>query len=230
MGVIVSIRSHHFFRYFDVSRGEVVDEFLDTHEVGHEPADVQVKHIMETLEKANIPAAKMICFSRDNPTVMQKTARLLTEAIQEANCPKLVDLPCLLHPTHTSFKEAVKVMDKSIVQLLGQVHTFFKTSAARREDLVDLREDMAERLQDQFDEVLNRSVLCWSTSKSCSILSNIEINCINIQLLPATCGHPLARECPSPSEIPRPLGLYSGVLYGVHSQLPPPQQQECPKK
>ena len=80
MGVIVSTRSHHLIRYFDESRGEVVDEFLDTHEVGHEPADVQVKHIMDTLDKANIPAAKMICFSRDNPSVMHKTARLLTEA------------------------------------------------------------------------------------------------------------------------------------------------------
>ena len=151
---------------------EVVDEFLDTHEVGHEPADVQVKHIMDSLEKANIPAAKMICFSRDNPTVMQKTARLLTEAVNAAGCPKLVDLPCLLHPTHTSYKEAIKAMDKSIVQLLGLLHTFFKTSAARREDLVNVREDMAERLEDQFDEVLDRFVLCKNTSKSCSILLN----------------------------------------------------------
>ena len=114
---------------------------------------------METLQKANIAPAKMVFFSRDNPTVMQKTARLLTEAVKAANCPKLVDLPCLLHPTHTSFKEAVKVMDKSIVQLLGQLHSFFKTSAARREDLVGVREDMADRLEDQFDEVLDRSRL-----------------------------------------------------------------------
>ena len=167
MAVFVSILSHCLSRYYDESRGEVVDEFLDTHEVGHEPADIQVKHIMETLQKANIAPAKMVCFSRDNPTVMQKTARLLTEAVKAANCPKLVDLPCLLHPTHTSFKEAVKVMDKSIVQLLGQLHSFFKTSAARREDLVGVREDMADRLEDQFDEVLDRSVFC--SSKSCSI-------------------------------------------------------------
>ena len=178
MVLFFSILSYHFFRYWDESRGEdgkggeVVDEFLATHEVGHEPADIQVKHIMETLEKCNIAAAKMVCFSRDNPTVMQKTARLLLEEIKAANGPKLVDLPCLLHPTHTSFKEAVKVMDKSVVQLLGLVHTFFKTSAARREDLVNLREDMAVRLEDEFDEVLGRYDLYWNTSKSCSILPN----------------------------------------------------------
>ena len=165
MVLFVSILSYHFFRYWDEARGEegkggeVVDEFLDVHEVGHEPADVQVKHIMDTLEKSNIAAAKMVCFSRDNPTVMQKTARLLTAAVKAANCPRLLDLPCLLHPTHTSFKEAVKVMDKSAVQLLGLVHSFFKTSAARRDDLVNLREDMADRLQDEFDEVLDRSDL-----------------------------------------------------------------------
>ena len=150
----------------------MVDEFLATHEVGHEPADIQVRHIMETLEKSNIAAAKMVCFSRDNPTVMQKTARLLLEEIKAANGPKLVDLPCLLHPTHTSFKEAVKVMDKSVVQLLGLVHTFFKTSAARREDLVNLREDMAVRLEDEFDEVMGRYDLYWNTLKSCSIFPN----------------------------------------------------------
>ena len=178
MVFFISILSYHFLRYWDESRGkggEVVDEFLDTHEVGHEPADVQVKHIMETLEKSNIAAAKMVCFSRDNPTVMQKSARLLTEEVKAANCPKLVDLPCLLHPTHTSFKEAVKVKDKSVVQLLGLLHTFFKTSAARREDLVNLREEMADRLEDDFDEVLDRSDLHWNTFKSCSILPNYNM-------------------------------------------------------
>ena len=35
---------------------------------------------MNTLQKSSIAAAEMTCFSRDNPSVMQKTARLLTEA------------------------------------------------------------------------------------------------------------------------------------------------------
>ena len=55
---------YHFFRYWEESRGEggeVVDEFPDLHEVGHEPADMQVKHIMDMLEKSNIAAAKMVC-------------------------------------------------------------------------------------------------------------------------------------------------------------------------
>ena len=35
---------------------------------------------MNTLQKSSIAAAEMTCFSRDNPSVMQKTAKLLTEA------------------------------------------------------------------------------------------------------------------------------------------------------
>ena len=35
---------------------------------------------MNTLQKSSIAAAEMTCFSRDNHSVMQKTARLLTEA------------------------------------------------------------------------------------------------------------------------------------------------------
>ena len=98
MVLFVSKLSYHFFRYWDESRGEdckggeVVDEFLATHEVGHEPADIQVRHIMETLEKSNIAAAKMVCFSWNYVTVIQKTSRLLTEAVKAANCPKLVNL------------------------------------------------------------------------------------------------------------------------------------------
>ena len=69
MVLFFSILSYHFFRYWDESRGEggeVVDEILDLHGVGHGPADVQVKHIMETLEKFNIAAAKMVCVSNSH--------------------------------------------------------------------------------------------------------------------------------------------------------------------
>jgi hypothetical protein len=45
------------------------------------------------------------------------------------------------------------------VTLLGQLHGFFKTSTARREDMVEVREELAERLEDTFDEVLNQFFL-----------------------------------------------------------------------
>ena len=133
-----------------------MDEFLDFHSVGHEPADLQVRHIMETLEKSKIPVAKMMCLSRDNPTVMRKVYRLLEGEAAIANCPRLVDAPCLLHPTHTAFKQAVKSMENSVVHLLGLLHGFFKTSTARREDMVEVREELGT-----MEDNILEDRCCW---------------------------------------------------------------------
>ena len=86
-------------RYWDESAGEVVDDFLDFHSVGHEPADLQVRLILASLEKANIHQSKVVCLSRDNPNVMKRVFKLLEESFRAANNPKLVDAPCLLHTT-----------------------------------------------------------------------------------------------------------------------------------
>ena len=142
-----------------MERGQVCDEFIDFHTVGHEPADLQVAHILESFAKLDIHLVKMICLSRDNPSVMQKVFKLLQDASKEAKCPRLVDAPCLLHPTHTSFMVAVKSMDRVLVRLLGHLHGFFKTSTARREDMVEVREELAERLEEDLEEPLDQFFL-----------------------------------------------------------------------
>ena len=154
------------FRYFDEGSGEVVDEFLDTTSVGHEPADVQVKHLVASLKKSDIHLSRMLCLSRDNPSVMKKTFRLMQAEAITAKCPYLMDSPCLLHPTHTAFKNAVKALDMNLMALLGNLHSFFKTSTARREDMVELRgemervrEELAEEMEEVFTEVLGQFFL-----------------------------------------------------------------------
>ena len=134
----------------------MVDEFLDTNNVGHEPADLQVKHIKDSLTNSGIVLSKLICLSRDNPTVMKKVFRVLNSEVIEAGGKVVIDSPCLLHPTHTAFQKAVKSMTGNLVSLLGNLHGFFKTSTARREDMVEVREDLAERLEDEFTEVLDQ--------------------------------------------------------------------------
>ena len=51
---------------------------------------------------------------------------------------------------------AAKSLNKNIVALLGLVHGFFKTSTARREDMVEVREDLADSLEDVYEEVLDQ--------------------------------------------------------------------------
>jgi hypothetical protein len=136
-----------------------VDSFVDYHSVGHEPADVQVAGILSTLVNNGINPANMICLSRDNPRVMQKVFRDLEESVKASNNPKLIDAPCYLHPTHTAFKTGAKALDKDIVSLLGNLHGYFKTSTARRADMMEVREELAEQLQDEYEEVLEEFFL-----------------------------------------------------------------------
>ena len=111
---------------------------------------------MSTLTANNIHLERMLCLSRDNPNVMKKVFRLLEEEVRASNNPRLVDAPCYLHPTHTAFKNAEKALSVSVVSLLGNLHGFFKTSSARRADMVEVREELAETLQDEMDEILDQ--------------------------------------------------------------------------
>ena len=129
---------------------------MDTTNVGHEPADLQVQHIVASLNKSGIHLSRMVCLSRDNPAVMKKVFRSLEAAVINEKNPKLVDAPCLLHPTHTAFKKAVLALDMNLVSLLGNIHGFFKTSTARREDMIEVREELEEELEEVFTEVLDQ--------------------------------------------------------------------------
>jgi hypothetical protein len=61
--------------------------------------------------------------------------------------------------THTSFKKAALAQKVSVVSLLGNLHGFFKTSTARREDMVEVREELAEQLEEEYEEVLDQFFL-----------------------------------------------------------------------
>ena len=65
---------------------------------------------------------------------MEAMARKLKEEAKSVGNPFVVDMPCYLHPTHTSFQKMVESLESEIVAFLVNVHGFFKLSTARRED------------------------------------------------------------------------------------------------
>lgn len=137
--------------------------------------------ILKSLNDYNLHLAQLLSLSRDNPNVMKKVSRLLQNEAKSAGNPKLIDAPCYLHPvsgssphnltlepprpltsyfqTHTGFKKAVDALSMEIASLLGNLHGFFKTSTARREDMVEVREEMADQMEDVFEEVLDEFYL-----------------------------------------------------------------------
>ena len=94
-------------RYWSPRANEVVDAFLDLDKVGHETAQVVVDHMVAGLGKDGLSLVNMLQLSRDNPNVMKKVYRGLKEAAENAGNPKLLDAPCLLHPTHNGFRTCV---------------------------------------------------------------------------------------------------------------------------
>lgn len=94
----VSKHTDLVLRFWDPERNGIVDVFYDYHSVGHEPADLQAKNTLSSLQKDGISITNLLCISRDNPNVMIKFARLVEEAALAANNPKIIDAPCYLHP------------------------------------------------------------------------------------------------------------------------------------
>ena len=94
-------------RFWSSRVNEVVDKFLDLSKVGHETAKVVVDHMVAGLDEDGLSLVNMLQLSRDNPNVMKAVFTGLKEAAEKAGNPKLLDAPCLLHPTHNAFRSCV---------------------------------------------------------------------------------------------------------------------------
>ena len=89
---------------------------------------------------------------------------------REAGNPKVIDAPCYLHPVHTAYMMLMKSLAQDpllptngnnvLFTFLVDLHAFLKHSTARREDILAVREELAERLQDQFEEPFSTFFLC----------------------------------------------------------------------
>jgi hypothetical protein len=60
--------------------------------------------------KHGLPLANMLGVSRDNPNVMKTFSRLLSEEVKNSGNPKLLDMKCYLHPTHTAFQRCCEAL------------------------------------------------------------------------------------------------------------------------
>ena len=111
---------------------------------------------------------RLLAISRDNPNVMKTVWRLLSKEVEDLGNPGLLDLICYLHPTHTSFQKFCSalcelteeekedgVVPVDVSSLIGQLHGWFNSSTARREDLTKIGEEFYD-LNDDFEEELSQ--------------------------------------------------------------------------
>ena len=102
-----------------------------------EPAEIQFAAMVKSLETANLNIGNMCSVSRDNPNVNKKLVSLVDQYIKDKNYIKLLDVGvCALHPTHTSFRKALDELETDVWSLAVDLHSFFKISTSRREDII----------------------------------------------------------------------------------------------
>ena len=161
--------------------GCVVDVYLDTHSFSREPADkqvcfymmklkqiltkicFQVKAFVKSLTKDGISLANLLQLSRDDPNLMKSVHNKLETETKEVGNPMLLSGPCSIHPVHTAFKTGLGTLadmtELDIVSLLKKLHTWFKISTARREDMLGLFE-MCDEIVLFFHRLVDTRWLC----------------------------------------------------------------------
>ena len=92
-----------------------------------------------------LPVNKLATLIRDGTNVNKTIFRKVNEKISQdhPNFPGLVDLgSCTIHMVHNAFGKALEQYGKDIDQLCTDLHSLFKYSAARHEDLKELQIEM----------------------------------------------------------------------------------------
>ena len=86
-----------------------------------------------------ISLLKLLQLSRDDPNLMKSVHIKLEIEAKKAGSPILLAGPCSLHPAYTAFKSALAIIAEMLVldisSMLRKLHTWFKVSTARREDM-----------------------------------------------------------------------------------------------
>ena len=149
-------------RYWSEAKGEVVVQFLKAIMFGHAKGDTVSKAILDALQEAGyqVPLSKLLSLGSDGPNVNKTIWSNINEELKVQGLPGLLPfIPCNMHVVHNSFREGLKLYGQSSEQLAIDLFYFFKRSPCKREDFLDVEQELG------FDEELFiRHVQCrWLT-------------------------------------------------------------------
>ena len=94
---------------------------------------------------------KLATLVRDGPNVNKTIFRSVNQLIKQnhVDFQSLVDLgTCVLHTFHNAFSKGLEKFGKEVDLLCFDLHTLFKSSAARREDFRQVQADMELPIND----------------------------------------------------------------------------------
>ena len=146
--------------YWSPVHREIWTSFYTSLFFGHAEGEVVATAIHEKMLEDGLPIERMVTLVRDGPNVNKTIFRKMNELIKHdhPDFAGLVDLgSCTIHIVHNAFGKGMQQFGKEIEQLCMDLHSLFKYSAARRDDLKELQYEMDLEMHNfqQHTEV------CW---------------------------------------------------------------------
>ena len=152
-----------YVQYWSKRHQQIRIAYCGTLAVDHCPAEKLLEHFLEFGKKVELDFRYMLHVGMDGPAVNLKFEKLLkTSALFKSIQKEILSLgTCPLHIVHNAFRAGITRLEFKIDLLLVDIHFFFKLSAARRKDYVDM-EDFTETTS-HF--VQKHSTTRWVTMK-----------------------------------------------------------------
>ena len=132
-------------RFWSAKHDEVWTVFYTSLFFGHAEGQKVAEKLYNKMVEDGLPVEKLATLIRDGPNVNKTIFRSVNHLIKQSNVnfPGLVDLgTCVLHTVHNAFNKGMEQFGKEVDQLCFDLHTLFKSSAARREDFRQVQADM----------------------------------------------------------------------------------------
>ena len=129
-------------RYWSPVHNEVWIRYYSSEFFGHAEGATVANAIVSAFKNDNVPVPQLLTLGNDGPNVNKTIWRELEQKIRRANpdFQGFVDLgTCNIHIVYNSFGKGLDKYGKDAEQLLIDLHSLFKYSAARRQDYKNLQ-------------------------------------------------------------------------------------------
>ena len=130
-------------------KNEVCVRFYKALMFGHAEGALVVDKILQVLEADGVLVSNLLALASDGPNVNKTIWRKIQKDLTDAGHGGLVEVgTCNIHVIHNAFHSAVNKFGSDVEEFTIDLNTFFKLSAARREDFHAVQLDL--ELKEEF--------------------------------------------------------------------------------
>jgi hypothetical protein len=143
-------------RYWSATSNSVVVRYLGSAFIGHAEADKLHTQVINAMTTDGLDLCKLLMMSSDGPNVNKTLYKLLDNDCKKAGSVGLLDVgTCSLHKVHNAFGAALDETGWEMDAVIIDIYQWFKLSAARREDYINV-----QKLLDVPEQTFLRFVQC----------------------------------------------------------------------